>query len=77
MIVVGQVTYLHLLKDSGAIISDNHISIWTIIRKTKLNKMKKELEMSSYLTSILSIPFGPRDVFMRLATVRAAMMLIY
>ena len=33
--------------------------------------------LTTYLTSILSIPFGPRDVFMREATVRAAMMLIY
>ena len=33
--------------------------------------------LMTYLTSILSIPFGPRDVFMREATVRAAMMLIY
>ena len=31
----------------------------------------------AYLTSILSMPFGPKDVFMRLATVRAAMILIY
>jgi len=28
-------------------------------------------------TSILSIPFGPRDVFKRFATVTAAKMLIY
>ena len=33
--------------------------------------------LMTYLTSILSMPFGPRDVFMREATVRAAMMLIY
>jgi len=31
----------------------------------------------SGLTSILSIPFGPRDVFKRFATVTAAKMLIY
>ena len=31
----------------------------------------------SGLTSILSIPFGPNDVFKRLATVRAAKILIY
>ena len=31
----------------------------------------------SGLTSILSIPFGPRDVFKTLATVLAAMMLAY
>lgn len=31
----------------------------------------------SGLTSILSIPFGPRDVFKRFATVTAAKILIY
>ena len=68
-------SYLHLLEDSGAIVGDNDISIRATDKKQDYQCFIQK-RGDSYLTSILSMPFGPREVFMRLATVRAAMMLI-
>ena len=55
-------------------------SLVTMTCPSGLNIKNKSVSLhkliSTYLTSILSIPLGPSDVFMRLATVLAAIMLI-
>lgn len=65
-------TYLHFFQDCGAIICNDHFSI-----RTEHDLLTIQTNHFSYLTSILSMPFGPREVFSRLATVRAAIMLTY
>ena len=78
-------TYLHFLENSGSVIGDNYFSIGATQSDThtEQNTLRRHVGIDwfravrAYLTSILSMPFGPKDVFMRLATVRAAMILIY
>ena len=71
-------TYLHFLENSGSIVGDDHVAIRAVKKRCKgtLGVKIWTSEPETYLTSILSMPFGPREVFMRLATVRAAIMLI-
>ena len=58
-------SYLHFLKDGCAVVGHNNVSVRAI------NKSESDRK---YLTSILSIPLGPREVLIKLATVLAAIM---
>ena len=57
----------HLVEDGGAVVGDDDFAVRT-------NGINNGV---FYLTSILSIPFGPREVLSRDATVRAARMFAY